>query len=393
MAVSSLRDTLLGRYRITELIARGSFGCVLKVIDVASGTPRALKIATTTEALLLDEFEQLARLEHPSLPRVYEVGRTTERIEDIAPGAPFFIAEWIAGGRCDARAWTDPRALWALLADVAGALAVIHAAGLVHGDVAPQNILLVPNVGGGDDRAVLVDLGLGGGVGARGTPAYMAPEALAGHVEPRGDLYGLGATIARLVLGHAPFEAPTLGELVYRISTAAAPALPALPAPLADLIARLMARDADARPRSALAVLDELDQLASAIAPGLARRARPTVGAPPAAVEWPGARAIVDAIVRGLARGQVQVVVGPAAAGSRQLVDGAIRRWQLDEVARRREVAPIIAGSLDELASRSATATSERANPRAAGSIASSAPRAMRASRSSSSPTIREPPR
>src|SRR5207302_965697 len=153
------------------------------------------------------------------------------------------------------------------------ALATIHAAGLVHGDVAPQNILV------DGKRAVLVDLGLSGGHGARGTPAYMAPEAFAGHVEPRGDLYALGATAARLVLGHPPFEAPSLGALVQKVVSAAAPpGLPGLPRPLADLIGRLMARDADARPPSALAVLDELDQLAPVL--GVERRARPRVATP-----------------------------------------------------------------------------------------------------------------
>src|SRR4051812_48187699 len=135
--------------------------------------------------MLLDEFEQLAKLRHPSLPRVFEVGRTHQPIDDLPAGSPFFVAEWIAGGRCDVRLWTglDVAArVWALLGDVAGALATIHAAGLVHGDVAPQNILLAE-----DGRAVLVDLGLGSATGARGTPAYMAPEALAGDVEPRSD--------------------------------------------------------------------------------------------------------------------------------------------------------------------------------------------------------------
>ncbi|HSD86666.1 MAG TPA: serine/threonine-protein kinase, partial [Kofleriaceae bacterium] len=229
------REPVLGRYRVAELIGRGSFGRVLKVIDTQTSEPRALKISAGREGMLLEEFEQLARLRHPSLPRVFEVGRTTEPIEDVAAGAPFFVAEWIAGGRCDARRWDDPQALWSLLADIAGALAIIHGAGLVHGDVAPANILLVDD----DARAVLVDLGLAAGEGARGTPHYMAPEALAGHVEPRSDLYSLGATAVRLVTGKPPFDAPTLGELAQRIVGAAAPpALPTLPRPLADLIGR-----------------------------------------------------------------------------------------------------------------------------------------------------------
>jgi transcriptional regulator with GAF, ATPase, and Fis domain len=382
VAVPSARESLLGRYRIAELIGRGSFGRVLKVVDTQTGEPRALKIAlgpakhpigaAPAEAMLLDEFEQLARLSHPSLPRVFEVGRTAEPIDDVAPGAPFFIAEWIAGGRCDTRQWDDPRALWSLLADIAGALAVIHAAGLVHGDVSPANILLVDPEGTREStvvdardgtRAVLVDLGLGCGEGARGTPQYMAPEALAGHVEPRSDLYGLGATAVRLVTGRPLHDAPTLGELVHWIVTAGAPpALPGVPRPLADLIGRLIARDADARPPSALALLDELDQLAPVIAPGLARRARPRVGAPPAPAAWPGADAIVEPLARGLAgRGLVHVVVGVTASGARQLVDRALRRWQLDEVAHGRRALPVIAGGLDDVAVRLVVATTAQA--------------------------------
>src|SRR5215470_15091894 len=159
-----------GRFRITEPVGRGSFGRVLKVLDAETGEPRALKVVPQSgAAMLLDEFEQLARLRHPSLPRVFEVGRSAEPIDDLPAGSPFFLAEWIAGGRCDARSWDGPERaarIWGLIGDVAGALATIHAAGLVHGDVAPPNILIAD-----DGRAVLVDLGLGAAAGARGTPA------------------------------------------------------------------------------------------------------------------------------------------------------------------------------------------------------------------------------
>ena len=326
----------------------GSFGRVLKIVDARSGEPRALKVAIAhhgAEAMLLAEFAQLARLEHPSLPRVFEVGRTTETIAGIEAGAPYFVTEWIAGGTSEGCSWIDPTALWALLADIAGALAVIHAAGLVHGDVAPLNILLAP------DRAVLVDLGLADARGARGTPAYMAPEALAGHVDARSDLYGLGATVARLVLGRPPFAGATLGELAHAILTTPQPTLPAfVPGPLADLIDRLYARDAEHRPASALAVLAELDQLAAIVSPALARRALPAIAAPPLASTWPGSDAWIAALVAGLATPNVQLVVGGAGSGARVLVEGAIRRWQLARAAERRETVPHLAGSLDAIA-------------------------------------------
>ena len=96
-----------GRYRVMRVVGRGAFGRVLEVHDEHVGEPRALKLVPRGphEGMLLDEFEQLARLRHASLPRVFEVGRTREPIDDIAAGAPFFVAEWIAGPRCDGRTW------------------------------------------------------------------------------------------------------------------------------------------------------------------------------------------------------------------------------------------------------------------------------------------------
>ena len=331
-----------------ELIASGSFGRVLKIVDSHSGEPRALKVAVAhpgAEAMLLAEFEQLARLDHPSLPRVFEVGRTTEMIADVPAGAPYFVTEWISGGTSEGGRWTEPSTVWSLIADIAGALAAIHASGLVHGDVAPLNILLA------GDRAVLVDLGLAKAGGARGTPAYMAPEALAGHLDARSDLYALGATVARLVLGRPPFAGGTLGELAHAILTTPHPALPStVPAPLADLIDRLYARDAERRPASAVAVLDELDQLAAVVSPSLVRRARPAIAAPPLAASWPGAEAWIAGLVVGLAVPEVQVVVGGAGSGARVLVESAIRRWQLARAAARRETVPHLAGTLDAVA-------------------------------------------
>lgn len=83
-----------GRLRVTEVVGRGAFGRVLKVLDAGTGEPRALKVVPESgAAMLLDEFEQLARLRHPSLPRVFEVGRSAEPIEDLPAGSPFFLAE------------------------------------------------------------------------------------------------------------------------------------------------------------------------------------------------------------------------------------------------------------------------------------------------------------
>ncbi|HEX3758066.1 MAG TPA: sigma 54-interacting transcriptional regulator [Kofleriaceae bacterium] len=340
-----------GRLRVVEVAGRGASGRVLKVLDAETGEARALRVVPETgRPLVLDELDQLARLRHPSLPRVFEVGRSAEPIDELPAGSPFWLAEWIAGERCDARSWDGPdRAarIWTLLGDIAGALATLHAAGLIHGDVAPQNVRIAE-----EGRAVLVDPGLGVAPGPRSTAPYLAPEAAAGEPEPRSDLYGLGATVVRLVTGRPLDEAGSPAELLPRIVAGGPPPERSeLPAPLADLVRRLVAPDAGDRPRSALAVLDELDALAAAIAiaPGSPRRPRPRVSAVPAQATWPGAAAAIDAIARSLAAGGVIVVAGPAASGARELADGAVRRHHLADVARGTPVAPRIVGTLDEI--------------------------------------------
>ncbi|HEY0251015.1 MAG TPA: tetratricopeptide repeat protein, partial [Kofleriaceae bacterium] len=102
------------------------------------------------------------------------------------------------------------------------------------------------------------------------------------------------------------------------------------------------------RPATALAVLDELDQIAAAIAPEL-RRARPPIAPPITRTSWPGADAWVAAFAQALASPQVHVVVGDTGSGAPQLIDAAIQRWQLERAAHRNETVPQLAGTLDEV--------------------------------------------
>ncbi|MEJ7599194.1 MAG: hypothetical protein WKG01_14905 [Kofleriaceae bacterium] len=185
----------------------------------------------------------------------------------------------------------------------------------------------------------------------------MAPEAFGGRVEPRSDLYGLGATAIRLATGALPFAGATLGEVIQDILTGRPRALAGMPRPLADLVARLVSRDVDLRPASAIAVLDELDALAPAIAPAAKRRARPIVGPPPAPAAWPGAAAFTARLAQALddRTRAVLVVLGSEAAGTHVLVGAAVRRHQLEAVSRGSALhaAPgMLSGTLDEVAAR-----------------------------------------
>jgi transcriptional regulator with GAF, ATPase, and Fis domain len=342
---------IAGRYDVLEEVGRGGQGAVLRVRD-QDGALRALKIAASSatpaaRALVLAEHEALARLRHPALPRVGEVGALDQPYGDLPVGSPFIAVEWIEGTPADRASLADEAVaagVWAIAADVAGALAVIHAGGLLHRDVAPANVLLRLR-GGGDDAsepdralAVLVDLGLAeSGAAARdvrGTPAYLAPEALAGRAEPRSDLYGLGATLWQLCAGRPPFAAPSLGEVVRAVLRDPVAAAPRVPPALADLIGRLMAREPDRRPASALAVLDELDAIAGAIEPPPAPRPRPALRPPRRPLPLVGRDGTVATIAAMLTTpGGAARVFGVPGGGAPEVVGEAIRRYLLGELA------------------------------------------------------------
>src|SRR5262245_12545579 len=184
------------RYRVVRALGSGGQGRVWLVRD-AAGDQHALKAVhgDTGERALIAELRHLARLSHPALVPVRDVGRVA-RTGPLPAGTLYVTAAFVDGApllAAAARAQDRGRLLWSVAAGLAAALAVIHGAGLVHHDVAPDNVLVI------DDGAVLLDLGLcgvrGRGGAARGTPAYMAPEALAGRAEPRSDLWSLGAAL------------------------------------------------------------------------------------------------------------------------------------------------------------------------------------------------------
>ena len=158
-----------------------------------------------------------------------------------------------------------------VLQRVAGGLAHAHAQGVLHRDLKPANVI----VNWADDAVRIVDFGLARGLGpghtvtgvVPGTPAYMAPEQLAGAApDARADLYALGAMAFELLAGRRPHEAGTMGELLRRVAHEPAPDLlqlrPGITPALAALVARLLSRSRADRPADAAALADELAALA-----------------------------------------------------------------------------------------------------------------------------------
>lgn len=237
-------------YRIEELIARGGMGVVYRATHLGLDRPVALKVIARELAdrrgfreRFLRESRLAARLEHPSVVPVYD-----SREVD---GELIVAMRLVKGG--DLRQLIDregplpPRRAINLLAQVADALDAAHAAGIVHRDVKPHNILVE------GDRAYLSDFGLAKAVdesGAAssasvvGTAQYMSPEQWRGDsIGPAADVYSLGCVLYEAITGIAPFERAEVDTE------------PEMPQGVEEAIRRAVAKDPAARYRTAGALI------------------------------------------------------------------------------------------------------------------------------------------
>lgn len=237
--------------------------------------PRGLALEPAGERFLA-AAEAARRLRHPCIVEVLAYG-----VED---GLAWMAMEPVPGTDL-ARYTREPHLLpeakvLQLAARLAEALAFAHGQGVVHRDVKPANVL----VNWADDSIKLADFGLARTAGSAdtgtgivmGTPAYMAPEQLAGAVPTAAsDTYGLGALLFELLCGRRPHEAESMGELLRQVACDPAPGLqelrPALPPQLAQLVARMLAKSPLERPADGVRVASALRDLASGLAQGGAK--------------------------------------------------------------------------------------------------------------------------
>lgn len=254
----------LGPYRLSHKLGEGGMGEVWRAEHRLLKRPCAVKFVRPELAAdpavasrFAREVHAVTGLTHPNTVRVYDYGRA-------ADGAFYYVMEYLPGPTLDRlirdRGPLPPGRAVYLLRQVCGALAEAHAAGLIHRDLKPGNVL-VTSIGGQQDVAKLLDFGLVHDLAVSdddrltragsvlGTPAYMCPEQAAGEaaIDARGDVYSLGAVAFFAVTGRPPFDAPTVGKLLAAHLTQTPPRAgdvnPAVPADLSTVIERCLAKE------------------------------------------------------------------------------------------------------------------------------------------------------
>jgi serine/threonine protein kinase len=261
----SLVGKQLGDFQLQGLLGAGGMAEVYRGFDLKLKRQVAVKILPASMAndagyvqRFKTEAQRVAALNHPHIVPVYHFGEDGQLLYHVMP-----ILKESLRDRLDREVTLEPQDAVRLIVQIASALSVAHAAGLVHRDVKPENILL-------DDKgeAYLTDFGIARpvmpsrvGRAAQtlsatglpvGTPEYMAPEQLRGEpMDQRADIYALGAVLYELLTGHAPHEAETPYEvaalsLMGKIDPPSA-LVPGIPEELEDVIMIALASDPAAR--------------------------------------------------------------------------------------------------------------------------------------------------
>jgi predicted ATPase/DNA-binding SARP family transcriptional activator len=260
------------RYRLGAELGRGGMGTVYRAHDTVLERDVAIKVLDKTglgtegRARLLHEARSAARLNHPNIVTVHDVGE--------ADGSPFIVMELVEGESLyDLKLAGDrrPQALDEVVSiarQICAALQHAHTNGIVHRDLKPENVALTP-----DSTVKLMDFGLARSMASRltgegtvtGTVFYLAPElALGRDFDGRADLYALGVMLYELTTGRLPFMADDPVAVISQHLHA--PVVPPrakndqIPPPLDALIVRLLSKDPADRPASAAEVLALLEQ-------------------------------------------------------------------------------------------------------------------------------------
>lgn len=255
-------ENRLGSYTVIAPLARGGTAGVYLAEHVVTKERVALKIL---DPFYCDNPDVVGRLlaERIVSERARHAGLLDVVFSDRSEsGVPYLVMELLDGenlGALAERGRMELDAVMAVAAQIAGALSALHAAGVVHCDVKPENVFLLYETGQrGWPRVKVIDYGVArfttespDDAGIAGTPCYMSPEQWRGAPTPKSDVYSLGCLVYELVTGESPFHG-TLPQLMLA-HTEWLPERPSamrsdVPAELERLIVRCLAKDPTMRP-------------------------------------------------------------------------------------------------------------------------------------------------
>src|SRR5579872_7131723 len=244
-----------GRYEFQQEIGRGGMGRVVKARDTVLDRLVAIKIVEAGSdpsfiARLTREARATARLSHPNIVTVYDVGETSD--------SAFIVMEYVAGETLEKRMSQGGGPNWEsfipVLGQCAAALDYAHHEGIVHRDIKPSNIMIRS-----DGTPKILDFGIAKFVAVReagltqsgtfiGTPKYIAPEQVLGTgVGPWTDQYALGVIAYRLMAGRYPFDAENITRLFEQVTQETPPPPstfnPSLPRSIDQALLKSLAKD------------------------------------------------------------------------------------------------------------------------------------------------------
>src|ERR1700722_8979557 len=219
-----------GKYRLLRLLGNGSMGEVWAALHVNLGREVAIKLIHDENPDLGERLKRegmaCARLEHPNIVRVYDIG-------EAEGGNPFLVMEVLSGetlaDRIAARRLT-PVEIIAVALGIAHALHAAHGAGIVHRDLKPANVYLHRGPGTDVEVVKVLDFGVSKMLASHergvtvtgalvGSPAYMSPEQARAprEIDPRADLWSVGVLLFEMIAGQRPFTSRTVLGVLARI--------------------------------------------------------------------------------------------------------------------------------------------------------------------------------